>query len=134
MANTTRGSTNIKRGMEVWSAIFYLSNPSETDLPTFEAWPQARYIMYKTVTESWGENLMGYVQFSTKLTYDDLWRLNPWMKWKTQGYCNFTTINYMQNYAKKPIVKELVVLGEPWPTKERRDGIPPEEIRIQLLR
>ena len=138
MASSTRGSTYIKRGDEVWSAIFYLSNPTEGDVPTLEQWPQARFIMYKTCMEPWGENMMGYVQFSNKQSYDDLYALNPWMKWKKQAYCNYTTINYVNNYTKKPVVKELVKLGEPWPTKERgvaRDSVvAPEEIRIQELR
>ena len=101
---------------EVWTAIFYLAYPKEEELPiSVESWPYARYIIYKSYDGKYGENLMGYVQFNTKVLGSYLRSLHPKIIWKKQSRSNFRCIEYIKTYQPDKIIKPLVEMGEHFP-------------------
>ena len=112
-------STPIPQDAEVWTAVFYLNLPTDEDLPTsLEDWPGAKYIIYKSYQSSkpgYGENLMGYVQFTRKLTGTQLRTFHPNMVWKYQASSNYKTINYIRTRFEESTVRPVVELGEHWP-------------------
>jgi hypothetical protein len=119
-------SNLIPENAEVWSAIFYLNLPTEEALPTtLEDWPQAKYIIYKSYQSNragYGENLMGYVQFKTKVSGVQLREINPNLVWKFQSSSNYNCIKYIQTRFQEFTVRLVVELGNHWPFKS---GIAP---------
>lgn len=117
MSRTNTYSVNIIQPQDqVWSAVFYLGYPQDIDLPqVLEQWPNAKYILYKTYMSNYGENLMGYVQFSRKMTGEQLAYLHHRIVWKHQQGSNYSCIRYIKDRNNEKIVRGLVELGEHWP-------------------
>jgi hypothetical protein len=117
--SSTMAQTNhVRLDDEVWSAVFYLNLPTDADLPKdISDWPQAKYIIYKTYIGKYGENLMGYVQFKSKMSGIQLRMIHPNITWKRQQRSNYSCINYIQSRFTDEVARPLVELGEHWPFK-----------------
>lgn len=112
----THSTNHVQIYDKVWSAIFYLNHPTEYDFPlALEHWPDAKYIVYKTVTGKYGENLMGYVQFNRKMMGHELAAIHHRMVWKHQQGSNYSCIRYIKEKYNDKIVRDLVEMGEHWP-------------------
>jgi hypothetical protein len=74
-------------------------------------------MLFKSYDGKYGENLMGYIQFSTKVTGAYLKSLHPKIIWKKQSRSNFRCIEYIKNYMPEKVIKPLVEMGEHYPFK-----------------
>jgi hypothetical protein len=125
---------------EVWTTVIYCSNPKREDWMKLYS-INYKYLIVRTLSATWGENLVAYMQFNRKVSGKYLKEMLPRFKCKRQCYSNMATINYVKNFKPNLTMKDATEFRKPYDLHERKQAeVPPQndlqesEIRISIKR
>ena len=115
-------------GQRKWTSVFYWTNyPSLLTLDMFNA----RYLHFAETLDKFTNEpkLVGYVQFKTPMTVEDLHAISPDIHWVDQRGANMTVMNFIDRVGYEGS-NNVTRLGTPFAMRERQQ--PPPAFKSSL--
>jgi len=110
-------------GQKKWTSVFYWTNYPL--LPTLEMF-NGRYLHFAQTLDKFTNEpkLVGYVQFKTPMTVEDLLIISPDIHWVNQRGANMTVMNFIDRVGYEGSYT-VTILGTPFAMREREQQPPP---------